>query len=202
MAVVAMQVGDQVGDRPPEGEFEGKYLVWNERDADERGRRGLVLVHGRVSLFHFGSGFEGCSETDQGAGADAGAVFRSGAPGGGGLDEFGPEREEAALGGFGGVDGAAVVEQEGALAVPGFAEAEEVAGAVDEAAFELGGVEMEEGGGAEEVGFGEVDEALGVATADATGLAGEAKAVHRRQDSEGSVLCGIGRAVYARLEGR
>lgn len=129
-------------------------------------------------MFHFGGCFESCSNLDQRALADAGAEARGLTPCAAGGYELGPEGEEAALGGFGGVNGAAVFKQEGTLAVAGLAEAKQMAGAVDVAAFELGGREAEEARGAAEIAFGEIDEALLVAAAGAAWLAGEAQGFH------------------------
>lgn len=76
------------------------------------------------------------------------------------------------------MDGAAVLEQEGALAAAGLAEAEQAPGAIDVTALEFGGFEAKEAGGAAEIVFGEIDEAPASAAAGATGLAGEAERIH------------------------
>ncbi len=161
-------------------------VAWQEFRKKFRGRNGLgaaggsggAAVESGVGDAHFGGCFEGCSNLDQRPLADAGAEARGLAPCAAGGDEFGPEGEEAALGRLGGMDGAAVFEKEGALAVAGFAESEQMAGAVDVAAFELRGVQSQEARGAAQIVFRQIDEALLVAAAGAAGLAGEAEGFH------------------------
>ena len=129
-------------------------------------------------MFHFGSGFKGCTNLDKRALADAGAPAGGVAPIHGGLDQFGPERKEAALGRFGGVDGAALGVQEGTLPVWGFAETKLVACPVDVLLLERGGTHVEEACGAAEIVLSEVDEAFLVAAARAAGLAFKADGDH------------------------
>src|SRR5262249_22302797 len=69
---------------------------------------------------------------------------------------------------------AAAVAQESALGVTRHTEAAEVRGAVDEAALELSGCEVQERGGAEDVIFGEVDVAGLLTAGGASGLTFEA----------------------------
>lgn len=97
-------------------------------------------------------------------------------PGLSGFDQFGPEGEQTALRGFGGVDRAAIWQEEVALTAAGLAKAEQMAGAIQIALFEHCGGEAEETSGAEEVGFGEIDESLDIAAAGTAGLAGETEA--------------------------
>ena len=115
---------------------------------------------------------------DQGSDADSRAAESRGDPRGGALQQFGPVREEAALSGLDGVDAAAVFHQKMALLLLGFAKTEEVAGAVDVAAFELSGGEVEVAGGAAEIVFREVDIALHVAAPGAPALTREPHALH------------------------
>jgi hypothetical protein len=82
------------------------------------------------------------------------------------------------LDGFDGVNGAAIRLQKGALAAGRLAKAELVTGAVDETAFEVRLGESEKSRDGSGVGGGEINVSGAVATADTTGLAGEADAVH------------------------
>jgi hypothetical protein len=125
---------------------------------------------------HFRGCFKCGPDLVQRSHSDTGAGLSGLLPGLAGFDEFGPEREQAALCGLGGMDGAATGKQEVALATAGLAEAEQMAGAIDIALFEHCGGEAEETGGAEEIGFSEIHESLDVAAAGTAGLAGEAEA--------------------------
>ena len=128
----------------------------------------------RIGAFHFGSDFGSCSNLDQISLADSGAASSGIAPKRPVGDQFWPEREEAALGGLDGMDGAAVGTQEPALAPFRLSQAEQVFGAVDVTGFEFSRAEVDEGRGADHVFFGEIDVAAGVATLDAALLAGKA----------------------------
>ena len=89
----------------------------------------------------------------------------------GGFPEFRPEWKDAALGGFRRMDGAAVSAQERAQGMARHSQAQAVAGAVDVAAFKCRGGHPQKSGGARQVGFGQVHEALLAATFRASGLA-------------------------------
>lgn len=117
-------------------------------------------------------------DLNQRADSDSGAAACGCLPFGATFEELGPERKEAALCGFGRVDGATTFEQEMALFLLWFAEAEEVAGAVDEAALKFRSGEAEMAGGTEEVVLGEIDVALDIATAGAAVLARELQGLH------------------------
>ncbi len=119
-----------------------------------------------------------CANLDQLALSDSGTHLAGLCPLPPGLDELRPERKEPALGGLGRVDFAAGFGKEGALAEARFAEAEQVAGAVNVAAFEFGGAQAQEAGGLPEVFLRQVDKAPHVAAADAAGLTLEAQTVH------------------------
>jgi hypothetical protein len=133
------------------------------------------LVNGWIGDAHPVRCFKCCSNVNQRSHSDTWTGAGGITPGIQIFDEFGPEREKAALGGFGRMKGAAPFTEEVALASAGFTEAEEVAGPVDVAAFELFRRESEVGGGLEEVRFGQIDEALDFAAAGAAGLAGESE---------------------------
>ena len=100
--------------------------------------RALLVVHGGVGVFHFGSCFVSSTDLNQWADSDSGTALGGCLPLGPAFQQFGPEWKEPALGGLGRVEAATVFRKEMALFSPGFAEAEQVAGAVDEAALEVG----------------------------------------------------------------
>ena len=109
------------------------------------------------------------------------ALADSGTPGGGFLpgtavfDEFGPERKEAALDGFDGMDAAAAFIEKGALFrfAARLANAAHVASSVDEAGFEVGLSEAKKTGSVHDIVLGEVDVAGDLAAFAAAGLAGK-----------------------------
>lgn len=153
----------------------------------------------RIGTFHFGSNLGCRSNLDQISLADAGTTASGMAPKGPVGDQFGPKREEAALGGLNGVDGAAVSPQESTLAAFGFAESEQMFGAVDVASFEFGRSQFDEGSSPDHVLFGEIDVAVGVATFDATLLTSKAQAFFH-VTVEYSSLMGLGSADEVRRE--
>lgn len=121
-----------------------------------------------------------CTNLNQRALPDSGAAAGGLLPGEAGFEQLGPEGKETALGRFGRVDGAAALEEEGALSIAGLAKAEEMAGAIDVAGFKLGGGEAEVAGGAPQISLAEVDEAFDIAAARAAGLAFKPDAIHVR----------------------
>lgn len=137
--------------------------------------KNLAGVLPGVYLFHAGGCFERCFNLVEVSQSDTGAGLGFGEPAIAGGEDFGPEGVGAALFGLDGVDGTAGGGEEVAVAAAGRTEAQAVAGAVDEAGFEVSRLEAEEGGDAEQIVFGDVDEALLIAAADAAGLAGEAE---------------------------
>jgi hypothetical protein len=68
--------------------------------------------------------------------------------------------------------------EERTLPVAGLAKTHLMARAIHVLFFECARGHASELGGADEIGFGEIDEAILIATGDAAGLAGEADAVH------------------------
>jgi hypothetical protein len=107
--------------------------------------------------------------------ADSGAPLRRRQPLALVIDEFRPEGKGLALQGLGRVDGTAVGFQKGALHVAGDAEAAQVFRAIDVAALEDGWFEVHEGGEAEDIVLGQVDETLLLTTFYTAGLALESQ---------------------------
>jgi hypothetical protein len=108
---------------------------------------------------------------DEGTFADARAPLRGLQPCAFVIHEFGPKRERLALQWFGRMDGTAIGLQEGALDVARNAEAAEVLRAIDVAAFENRGFNVQVGCETDDIVLSQVDEALLFATFCTAGLA-------------------------------
>jgi hypothetical protein len=116
-----------------------------------------------------------CFYIDERAFADARAPFRGLQPFALVIHEFGPERKGFALQRFRRVDGAAIRFQKNALGLTWNPEAAQVFSAIDVAALEYGGLDVEEVGETEDIVLGQVDEALLFAAFCAAGLALESQ---------------------------
>jgi hypothetical protein len=108
---------------------------------------------------------------DEGTFADSWAPLRGLQPCTFVIHEFGPEGEGLALQWFGRMDGTAVGLQEGALHVAWNAEPAQIFRAIDVAALENRGFDVQEGGEADDIVLCQVDETLLFATFCAAGLA-------------------------------
>lgn len=176
--------------------------MWRERakrlKAHEmiQGCYALLLVHGGVGAFHFGSDLVSGTDLDQWTDADSRTAVCGCLPCGAALQELGPEWEQTALRGLGRVDGATAFDQEMALFLLRFAEPKEVAGAINVTALKFRRGEVEVAGGPAEVLLGEVDIALDVAAADAPALARELQALHAGQDNLKYGGCAGGRGGF------
>src|SRR6185437_14919984 len=95
-------------------------------EVNELLRRSRLRVHGRVCAFHFGCNLARSANLNQIAFADAGALVLFANPGDAVFHEFRPKRIEAALSRLYGVDAAATVLQEMALARTRFPETEQM----------------------------------------------------------------------------
>jgi len=136
-----------------------------------------TLVQGGVGGAHLVGLGTGRFELNERALAHAGAPTGGLVPMATGFQKLRPEGEEAALGGFGRMDPAAVGAQEGTQAAVRHAQAHAVARAVDVLAFKCGRGHTQEGGGAGQVGFSQVDETFLAATFRTAGLALETQGV-------------------------
>ena len=138
--------------------------------------RDRVVVHLRVGCSHLVCRFEGGADLDQFALSDARAVAGCFTPFGTVLDKLRPEREQTALGGFCGMNGAAIRLQEVTLAARGLAQTHAMARAIDVLGFKGGRGHVQEAGSVFEVVFTEIHPALLLtafrATANATELKG------------------------------
>jgi hypothetical protein len=108
---------------------------------------------------------------DEGTFADSRAPLRGLQPCAFVIHEFRPERESLALQWFGRMDGTAIGLQEGALDVARNAEPAQVFGAIDVAALENRGFDVQKGGEADDIVLSQVDETLLFAAFCAAGLA-------------------------------
>ena len=139
-------------------------------------KRQLFAIYLGVGRPHFVGDFERGSNLDQRPLADSRTPAGGFAPGGAVRDKFRPEGKEAALDGLDGVNGAARVLEEGALAAfaARFAQAALVAGTVNVAALEFLLVQSKVDRDPGQVGFGEINEARNLAAFAASRLAGKA----------------------------
>ena len=133
----------------------------------------VLLVHCRVGFPHFLGLGAGGFDLDERALADAGAIARGLAPLGAVSDHLRPEREDATLDRFHGVDGASAIAQEMALRLARDPQAELAAGAVAVALLEFARAHAQVFGDADGIGVGEIDEAFLRAAGGAPGLAGK-----------------------------
>jgi hypothetical protein len=129
---------------------------------------------------------------DEGSFADARAPLRRRQPLAFVIDELRPEGKGLALQRLRRVDGTAVGFEEGAPHVARDAEAAQIFCAIDKAALEDRGFQVQEGGEAEDVVLSQVDEALLLATFYTAGLALESQvSIFARQGIRWRGFCRI-----------
>lgn len=138
----------------------------------------LCFIHGRVGQPHFIRSLHRAPDLDQFAFPDARAPASGPLPFPAGLQQFGPERKQTALGRLCRMNPAAAVAEEMALRFGRFPQPQQMARAIHISRLELGRRHIEKLRRPAKVLFGQINKALLIATRRASRLAGEPQIVH------------------------